>query len=69
MADKLDLSLDDIIKQSRKLFGLRGGRGNRGNTRGVRGRGFGSQRRGEGNGLIRGGVNQRSRRPAPYQKV
>uniref|UniRef100_A0A3Q3GGB7 Aly/REF export factor n=1 Tax=Labrus bergylta TaxID=56723 RepID=A0A3Q3GGB7_9LABR len=61
MADKMDMSLDDIIKQNRQQRG--GGRGGRG-----RGRGFGG--RGGASGPMRNRQNlSRARgRPTPYNR-
>ena len=74
MADKLDLSLDEIIKMSKK--GKGGGRGGRGGQRGGRGRGSGGRGRGGGRGfggVQRGGVQKRSNRggnrPPAYTRV
>ena len=70
--EKIDLSLDDIIKMNRKPGGRgRGGRGGRGAGRGGRG-GRGA---GRSPGTIRGGVQKRNlrggagRRPAAYSRV
>ncbi|XP_034395429.1 THO complex subunit 4 [Cyclopterus lumpus] len=79
MADKMDMSLDDIIKQNRQQRG--GGRGGRGRGRGVSGGGRGGPGRlgvsgggfggrGGGSGPMRGRQNlSRARgRPTPYSR-
>lgn len=64
MADKLDMSLDDIIKQNRGQYRLPGRGGGRG--RGARGRMRGSAM---GNSM-RARTNRGGRaRPLPYSRV
>ena len=73
--DKLDMSLDDIIKQNKSLKTRGRGRGaNRGRGTGAsRGSVGGSARRGSGfGGVTRGGVQSGRRgfnRPAPFVRV
>ena len=65
MAEKVDMSLDDIIKQNKPSFG-------RGRGRGGRGAGAGKSPRG-GRGGAQGPVRNRNsggfNRSAPYAKV
>lgn len=81
MTDKLDMSLDDIIKQNRQRGGGRGGRGRgRGVLGGGRGGGAGRLGGGGGGGFgTRGGgfapmrnrqnLNRGRGRPTPYSRV
>ncbi|XP_046875906.1 THO complex subunit 4 [Hypomesus transpacificus] len=81
MADKMDMSLDDIIKQNRVQRGGAGGRGGRGRGRGGsgggrggsvgRGAGGGFGGRGGGSGPLRNRPNLiRGRgRPTPYSRL
>lgn len=74
MGDKIDMSLDDIIKLNKKPSrGGRGGqRGGGGRGRSVRGAQRGgarrSQRGGGAAGVFRGGI-QRRNRPQNFQRV
>lgn len=81
MTDKMDMSLDDIIKQNRQQRG--GGRGGRGRGRGGPGArggggagrlgggsgGFGGRGGGSGPMRNRQNMNRARSRPTPYSRV
>ncbi|XP_026063193.1 THO complex subunit 4 isoform X1 [Carassius auratus] len=73
MADKMDMSLDDIIKQNRQRGGGgRGGRGGRsagaGGRLGNTGGGFGGRGGGSGPMRSRQGLSRGRSRPTPYSR-
>lgn len=82
MADKMDMSLDDIIKQNRQRGGGgrgsgRGGRGGAGGGRGAgasgrlgnTGGGFGGRGGGSGPMRSRQSLSRGRSRPTPYSRV
>ncbi|KAM6972112.1 aly/REF export factor 2-like [Aplochiton taeniatus] len=70
MSDKMNMSLDDIIKQTKKGGGSRGNRGGRGRSSGGRS-GNAGRAAGDGSGPMRSRQNftrDRSSRPTPYSR-
>ncbi|XP_023237397.1 THO complex subunit 4-like isoform X2 [Centruroides vittatus] len=67
MSDKIDMSLDDIIKLNKNDYRMLRGRGQRGG-RGGRGRSSATTGRSRGAGAIRTRTNRGRSRPTPYNR-
>jgi len=68
MAEKMDMSLDDIIKQD-GISGRRGRGGRGGNSRGAGGNRAGGRTRGSPGGRGAGRFSNRGQRSTPYSRV